>query len=171
MQKELSQVVENLQGQPQYQRIFESSTVFIIREDGLILWASGNRDQQSSTYGVLMGAAWKAAQAMVELNPGSSSLSSNDLCRLSFDTSDAGIYIVPTTFLRATLFIGMLFQNEVNPGLRKNQLRNFSRQLSSWQTNGREGATVVKTLDTPPARLFHDISDSEIDQLFSTVGS
>ena len=172
MQNKIAKTIKHLQILPRYQRIFEYSMVMVIREDGLVLWANGEQDDCQSTCAVLMGGAWKAAQAMIELRPKEYSDSSNDIFRLSFDTSEAGVYIVPIKYQQDVLFIGMFFRDETNPGLLKNKFRGLARQLDAALVEEDEvnKASIMPTKKIKGGRLFNDISDDEMDKLFSTAG-
>ena len=165
MESKLSQVIENLKNQSKYQRIFQETTLIVIREDGLVLWTNDGKENQT-TSAVLMGGAWKAAQAILELRPEYHSLA-NNMLRLSFDTSETGIYIIPIQSSASCLFMGMLFQNEINPGLIKNQFRQFAKLIALLFAKDED---IPKEAEENPGSLFSEISDSEIDQLFFTAG-
>ena len=164
MQGKLFQTIEKLQNRPEYQAIFKDSTVLVVREDGPILWTNREEEDQQAAYGALMGGAWKAAQTIMELQP-SNTTWQRDAFRLSFDTSESGAYILPIGPVKNRLFIGMLFQNEINPGRVKNQFRSFVGQLNSQLIEEDKPEEVGKR-----DCLFPEISDDEINQLFSTAG-
>ena len=111
MSNKLSQVIKSLKKRPRYQRVFQNFTVMVIREDGLLLWTNGEKENQT-TSAVLMGGAWKAAEAILELRSEYHSLAT-DIFRLSFDTSQTGIYMIPVEYPGGCLLMGMLFQNEI----------------------------------------------------------
>ena len=165
MENKLSEVIENLKNQSKYQRIFQETTVIVIRGDGLVLWTNDGRENQA-TSAVLMGGAWNAAQAIFELRPEYNSLS-NKMLRFSFDTSEAGIYIIPVQSSEGCLFMGMLFQNEINPGLLKKEFRQFAQMFGLFLSKGED---IQKEAKENQGGLFSEISDGEIDELFSTVG-
>ena len=167
MQKELAQAMAQLQVRPQFQAVFESCSVMVVREDGLVLWANRQHAQQSSG-GVLMGGAWKAALALAELHSDYRALPEGGF-RLGFDTPEEGFYVVPVSGGEAELLVGMLFFQEQNPGWLKHQFRGFAQELGEVLAVG-AGARALRSAGRSKTVLFDEISDDEIEQLFSSTG-
>lgn len=129
---------------------------FFFRKDGHTLFS--NQDQ-GATPGALSTGAWQAAFSLIENIGVSEDIESN--FRFSFDTSDKGIQIIPFKIQNEVFYGAVVYENEINPALIKNQfkrivenLRNYIKENSSTTQKGSE-------------YLFQDISDAEIDNLFS----
>lgn len=140
---------------------------FLIRQDGVILYQN-KKDLKINAHsiGALLGGVWQASNALTEFIPGKK----RELeFRLSFDTSSEGIYIVPVDFEAEKLYLGLIYYNEVNPGLLKSKMRDIANSLSLYlnmekANHKSEKNIVVKKFED---RLFDDITDDEIDHMFS----
>ncbi len=140
---------------------------FLIRQDGVILYQNKkNLKINAHSVGALLGGVWQASSALTEFIPGKK----RELeFRLSFDTSSEGIYIVPVDFEAEKLYLGLIYYDEVNPGLLKSKMRDIGSSLSQY-LNMERSSQVVSTKETVTKAdntLFSNITDDEIDHIFS----
>lgn len=138
----------------------------ILREDGINLYRSD--DQQSQSIDALMAGVWQAAQTVsqedVEANPN---------FRLSFENSSQGFFIYPLKVDEFRLFLGVVYKKVLNPGKLKNEFRLFKEYLEQnyklEKIESMETASVK--VEQQGQKLFSNISDDEIDNLFSFVST
>ncbi|WP_127715379.1 hypothetical protein [Halobacteriovorax sp. HLS] len=141
----------------------KNSSLFLCRSDGVPLYVKNelSTDFDSSSVGALLGGVWQAARAMASFIPNSTE---RDIFRLSFDTSDKGIYIVPISLGNEEVYLGMIYFEEVNPGQIKSKLRDMSWRLSDfWALTSKNSDNMIDST------LFNNITDEEMDNLFSTA--
>lgn len=145
---------------------------FMIRYDGVVLYHNnvmGNTMSKSSI-GALLGGVWQAAKALAEFIPKEKK---EEGYRLSFDTSEQGIYIVPVVNDHEELYLGLIYHDEVNPGFIKNKMREMAGSFSEFlnQELKEHGVKNLKASKSSVADdyLFGEISDAEMDRLFAFV--
>ena len=94
---------------------------FLIRHDGVVLYHNNNlaNSLTKSSIGALLGGVWQAARALASFIPKEES---SEGYRLSFDTTDQGIYIVPIKVRTEELYLGLIYHGGVNPGFIKNKI-------------------------------------------------
>ncbi len=145
-----------------------SSSLFLCRQDGVPIYSNKGlgHDVNEASIGALLGGIWQAANALAKFIP---SYEDSDVYRLSFDTSSKGIYIVPTIVDGQDYYLGLIYFDEVNPGFVKSRLRDLSYRFIDYMESRVEKVTQIKT-DQEAAFLFNDISDDEMDQLFTISG-
>lgn len=143
---------------------------FVIRQDGVVLYknkTSANKLDDTSI-GALLSGVWQASRALAGYIPKNQN---QEGFRLSFDTSSQGIYIVPVACESDELYMGVIYHEEVNPGFLKNKMRDLAMSFSNFLEGEFKNANVQKPVvkdNTNKAEfLFSDISDDEMDQLFS----
>lgn len=140
---------------------------FLIRQDGVILYQNKkNLKINAHSVGALLGGVWQASSALTEFIPGKK----RELeFRLSFDTSSEGIYIVPIDFEAEKFYLGLIYHNEVNPGLLKSKMRDIATSLSQFLNMEKLNEKLDKNTagDKVEEKLFRDITDAEIDHIFS----
>lgn len=143
---------------------------FVIRQDGVVLYknkTSANKLDDTSI-GALLSGVWQASRALAGYIPQNNN---QEGFRLSFDTSSQGIYIVPVACETDELYMGVIYHEEVNPGYLKNKMRDLAVSFSNFLENELQSAGVQKTTVKDNTNktdfLFSDISDDEMDQLFS----
>ncbi|ATH06430.1 hypothetical protein BIY24_00285 [Halobacteriovorax marinus] len=139
-----------------------NSSLFLCRSDGVPLYVKNelNSDFDDASVGALLGGVWQAARAMASFIPESSL---GEEYRLSFDTSDKGIYIVPIDLSGEEVYLGLIYFNEVNPGMVKAKLRDLSWRLQEFWS------LVNIKEDKSNANLFNNITDEEMDNLFAAT--
>lgn len=138
---------------------------FLIRQDGVVLYNNNNlgNNLSKSSIGALLGGVWQASKALSEFIP---KKANDDIFRLSFDTSSQGIYILPIKIYEEELFLGLIYFDEVNPGLIKNKIRDMAQSFSEYMhielKNSSKNFKKEKN-----EFLFQNITDDEMDKLFS----
>jgi hypothetical protein len=169
---------------PQYVKAFFDSceidakinrfSFFMIRSDGVVLYHNNNLADQfsKSSIGALLSGVWQASKALAQFIP---QKNTGEGFRLSFDTTSQGIYIVPISTDLEELYLGLIYYNEVNPGLIKNKMRDmalsFSDFLNQEIKDQKKIAEVSNNVFDKNEYLFADISDAEMDRLFAFIKS
>jgi hypothetical protein len=141
-----------------------NARLFVTREDGIMIYDSV-QDQTSTSVSALVSGVWQASEALMDLaHPNQNVME----FRLGFDTSSQGIYLFPFKLMGKRYFLGAIYQNCVNPGQLKRQVAMIKEEMdrlfqeipvkANNKVNRREGY------------LFQEITDEEIDRLFSAGG-
>jgi hypothetical protein len=140
---------------------------FLIRQDGVVLYHNNDlgNSLSKSSIGALLGGVWQASKALSDFIP---KKEKDEGFRLSFDTSSQGIYILPIKIYEEELFLGLIYFDEVNPGLVKNKIREMAASFSEYM----HFELKNKITKSPKEKikkdfLFQDITDAEMDKLFS----
>tara|TARA_Y100000385_G_C13017201_1_gene604418 strand:- start:446 stop:925 length:480 start_codon:yes stop_codon:yes gene_type:complete len=136
-----------------------ASKMAVVRHDGVIVYSNTENFNESYSIGALVGGLWQAAEALNSLISEQSNIFD---FRLSFDTSERGIYVLPFVLNKSTYYICAIYKDTNNPALLKNRLRNLKDTLSFYLDEMVEAP--VKTRD---GYLFTDITDDEMDKLFN----
>lgn len=140
---------------------FESCSFFVFREDGIPMFIRNDlANLDNNAIGALMGGSWQAANALASFIPRDKD--GSRIFRFSFDTSDRGVYILPFNIDDAKFIFGGIFFEEVNPALMKSRMRQVLEKLNTY-IKGVRPSMKKKNEDF----LFNDITDQEMDQLFS----
>lgn len=136
-------------------------TVFVCRNDGLVLYFH-TKDQNinKNSIGALVGGLWQAGKTVVDIfgretNPTS--------YRLSFDTSESGLHILPFEVNGTEYFMGLHFSEMLNPGMVKNKMKILMNKMKE-SFEAYKDQPIEKV---PEKELFSNITDEEIDTLFS----
>lgn len=145
-------------------------SLFVLRHDGQVLYHHPRAGDDASV-GVLVGGAWQASMAVSRLMDGGRE---EGRFRLSFDTSDSGMYVLPLADGDERLYLGLLYEGDANPGRLKNSLRTLRDGLTAHLGRARPPADLDFGEDGPPAggegALLVDITDEEIERLFGGAG-
>ncbi len=136
--------------------VLKDSELFIIRADGTLLFSDGNTKGHSLS--ALMGGMWQAAQHTFK------SLDKNENqneLKLSFGDADSGIFM---TLIREhdPLYLSCIYKNILNPGLLRNELRILSLLMQEIVKLDKNIKNTKKD-----EYLFNNITDNEIDKLFT----
>lgn len=136
--------------------------LFVTREDGITIYDSV-QNKTTSSVSALVSGVWQASEALMELaHPNQDVME----FRLGFDTSSQGIFLFPFLVSGKRYFLGAIYHNCLSPGQLKRQVSMIKDELErlfedapvkakTTKSNGREGF------------LFNEITDEEIDRLFS----
>lgn len=146
---------------------------FMIRYDGVILYHNNTIENahSKSSIGALLSGVWQASKALADFIPAQKS---DEGFRLSFDTSDQGVYIVPINNDFEELYLGLIYHDEVNPGLIKNKMREMAASFSEFlgQELNKKETNLNRTKSNDQSEfLFGEISDAEMDRLFAFVSN
>lgn len=145
---------------------------FMIRSDGVVLYHNNTmaNSLSKSSIGALLSGVWQASKALSEFIPKEEA---KEGYRLSFDTSSQGIYIVPISTDIDELYLGLIYHDEVNPGLIKNKMRemamSFGEFLNQELKDHRAATELANSSFDKNDYLFADISDAEMDRLFAFI--
>ncbi len=139
--------------------------LFVAREDGITVYDSV-QNQTTTAVSALVSGVWQASEALMGLaHPNQDPLE----FRLAFDTSSQGIFLFPITVGGKRYFLGAIYRDCLNPGQLKRQVAMVKDQLNrSFPDEPKSRVT-----STPTVRegfLFKDITDAEMDRLFSVGG-
>ena len=140
----------------------KGATLFLCRADGVVLYGEDEADSrvESAHVGALLSGVWQAASALASFMPEEKDKS---VYRLSFDTSSRGVYIVPVEFKKETLYLGLTYFDQLNPGMLKSRIRNLATRLEHYL---KENFVSREKIESPTDYLFSDITDGEMDNLF-----
>ena len=140
-----------------------ASRIVVVRNDGINIYSNTANDFETSSIGALVSGVWQAASSLSKMT---NNKVKQENFRLSFDTTLDGLYILPLRILGEVYFICALFTDEDNPAklkryvrLLRDNLEVYLRELTFDENKNREGY------------LFSEITDSEMDNLFSFGGA
>lgn len=136
-----------------------ASKMAVVRNDGVIIYANTENFNESYSIGALVGGVWQAAEALNSLVSKESNIFD---FRLSFDTSEQGIYVLPFVLNKKTFYICAIYKDMNNPAVLKNRLRNLKDTLSFYLDE-----MVDTQITHRDGFLFSDITDQEMDKLFN----
>lgn len=136
--------------------------LFVTREDGITIYDTV-QNQTTTSVSALVSGVWQASEALMGLAHPKQDVME---FRLGFDTSSQGIYLFPFSLTGKRYFLGAIYHDCVNPGQLKRQVAMIKEEMDRLflelpvenkkvKTSGREGF------------LFNEITDEEIDRLFS----
>ena len=135
--------------------------LFVLTRDGQMAYRYPIFENDVSV-GALVVGSWQAVMAVSDFMD--EGVEEEDF-RLSFDTSDTGIYVLPLCRGEGDFYVGILYEGHINPAQLKNRLRVLRDGLGSYLDRIRTLKVGKKSV------LFDDITDEEIDQLFSDAGN
>ncbi|MDC1173876.1 hypothetical protein OAT67_00640 [Bacteriovoracaceae bacterium] len=138
----------------------QAISIFVARMDGVILFSNEKPplDKNKESIGALVAGLWQAAELSNQFLE-----SAQEDTRLSFDTSDGGIYVLPISISNEKHLYGAMYSGQINPGMIKNLIRKL-RDKSELELRNE-----VSTLKSE--YLFNNVTDEEVDNLFSFVGN
>jgi hypothetical protein len=137
--------------------------LFVGREDGITVYDS-IQDKTTTSVAALVSGVWQASEALMSLTQPSETLSD---FRLGFDNSSQGIYLFPFTLQGKRFFLGAIYRDCVNPGQLKRQIALIKEEMDRVFA---EVPMEAKKTHMREGYLFKDISDEEMDRLFSAGG-
>lgn len=159
---DFTKTIKDFFGQKKIVKKFGDSQLFFLRKDGVLLFT--NRDPaDAQSISALMGGIWQAAAAVSDFIP---HFKKEEVYRLTFDTSSKGVYILPVEIFNGEFYLGAIYYNKTNPAVVKHELREIHRLLLEEMAP----LSTKASGKTDSKFLFKDISDDEINSIFSTVG-
>lgn len=147
--------------------------ICILRKDGILLHDENfniNKGFDEQSIGVLMTGLAHAGEALSSLLDNEDGLN----LRLSLEDSSKGVHILPLNLESGEKFyMGTLYFNELNPGKLKNLLKNMNMELEKYITENLMAQKSHEQEENSKREdfLFSNISDAEMDELFSFAGS
>jgi len=136
--------------------------LFVTREDGITIFDTV-QNQTTTSVSALVSGVWQASEALMGLaHPNQDVME----FRLGFDTSSQGIYLFPFSLTGKRYFLGAIYHDCVNPGQLKRQVAMIKEEMERLFVDLPVENKKVKT-NTREGFLFTEITDEEIDRLFS----
>jgi len=138
--------------------------LFVTREDGITIYDSVQNNTTTSVAALVSG-VWQASEALMNLV-----YPQNEVMdfRLGFDSSSQGIYLFPFSLNEKRYFLGAIYSDCLNPGLLKRNIALIKEEMERFFE--REPLPKKAIMAQRQGYLFQDISDAEIDRLFSLGG-
>jgi hypothetical protein len=138
--------------------------LFVTREDGITIYDSVQNNTTNSVAALVSG-VWQASEALMNLVHNQNHVME---FRLGFDTSSQGIYLFPFTLNNKRYFLGAIYADCLNPGLLKRQMAVIKDEMEVFFKA--EPVEKKAILTSRQGYLFKDITDAEMDRLFSLGG-
>jgi hypothetical protein len=136
--------------------------LFVTREDGITIYDTV-QNQTTTSVSALVSGVWQASEALMGLaHPNQDVME----FRLGFDTSSQGIYLFPFSLTGKRYFLGAIYHDCVNPGQLKRQVAMIKEEMDRLFLELPVENKKVKTSNRE-GFLFTEITDEEIDRLFS----
>ncbi len=141
-----------------------NARLFVTREDGITIYDSVQNNTTTSVAALVSG-VWQASEALMNLVHDQNEVMD---FRLGFDTSSQGIYLFPFELSGKRYFLGAIYNNCLNPGQLKRQISLIKVEMETIFINDPLPQKII--MSSRQGYLFQDISDVEIDRLFSLGG-
>lgn len=140
--------------------IFENVTVFLITKTGQVLEKLGCPwEKDTASLGALFVGILEASEAVKETVSGKN----NEEMDLAYSSSETGFFILRPSPENPEVFWVFLYQKVLNPG----KTRLYAKRLRDHFDNIK---IIEKNLKSSDKNLFENITDKEVDDLFSFVG-
>lgn len=138
-----------------------NARLFVTREDGITIYDS-IQNQTTTSVAALVSGVWQASEALMGMVN-----KHHDVMefRLGFDTSSQGIYLFPFSLVGKRYFLGAIYSDCLNPGPLKRKISMIKEEMDR-KFEELPAPKQVKPVNRE-GYLFQDISDEEIDRLFS----
>lgn len=130
---------------------------FIFRSDGVPLYVKN--ENRKNSIGALVAGVYHASTELMNKND-----MNTEEYNLNFSDTSSGVHIIKINVKDQDFFLGSVYKNEINPGKLKVELRKISKKFINILCEIKAEVKVRNEF------LFKDISDKEIDAMFSTVG-
>lgn len=137
--------------------------LFVTRLDGIAIYDS-IQNHTSTSVSALVSGVWQASETLISLI----TKKSDEIdFRLAFDTSSQGVYLLPLILHGKKYLLGAIYDHCMNPGQLKRQVSQIREELELSFKN-----TLIELNQNLKREgyLFQDISDKEMDNLFSMGG-
>lgn len=141
--------------------------LFVSRDDGITVYDT-IQNHTTTSVSALVSGVWQASEALMAMaHPKQDILE----FRLGFDTSSQGVYLFPLTVFGKRYFLGAIYKDCLNPGQLKRHIAMIKQEIDQMFSEEKVLPPIKKTKSNDrESFLFQEISDDEIDRLFS-VGS
>ncbi len=141
------------------------SALYLLRSDGIVLFEN-NGGAKTETIGALMSGIYQACSALGEILVAQSSGQKN--FRFHYGDSEQGIMAChvghDSESFSESFYLVCLYRSLANPGKLKHELFMLGERLCLYLQNQ---DSSVKDVSQDKTVLFQDISDAEVNQLFS----
>lgn len=146
-----------------------SLTISFVRDDGIVVYSNFHSELDSKSIGALVGGVWQAARSLASFVSKEKSID----FRFSFDTSSDGILIFPLTHEKHNYYLCGIYKDELNPAVLKQKLKIVQGKLSDFIAKNcvSKGQEREKTSKGRSGYLFDNLTDDEMDNLFSVAGN
>jgi len=162
--KQLS-VMEKMKVILESKRAGINARLFVSREDGITIYDSV-QNQTTTSVSALVSGVWQASEALMGIaNPNSNVME----FRFAFNTSSQGVFLFPLTVGGKRYFLGALYQDCVNPGQLKRQVAMIKEEMDLLFQD-EPVVSQTKPSVSRESYLFKEITDEEMDRLFSVGG-
>lgn len=141
----------------------QESQIFILRSDGVCLFEQAGNVASKMENTVLLSLLAGAAAIAESLNKYFEK--KMEPLRVSFETSNTGIYLLRIRKSFEVCYLAVTYSGEKNPYRLKLRMRTLALQLEKNEILAKNTVTHKKNF------LFQNISESEIEELFSTLGT
>ena len=138
----------------------ENTSLVVSRTDGIPMYSinSISKELDVNTFSALSAASLQASETLMQMMPNDD----KETFRFSFDNSSAGIYIMRVQNTVEPLIMSLFYYDHVNPGKLKSRLRIVRDALEEHISLNHKSIRSAQY-------LFDEISDDEMDGLFSDV--
>jgi hypothetical protein len=136
--------------------------LFVTRDDGITIYDS-IQNKTTTSVAALVSGLWQASEALMGLVNEDQDVME---FRLGFDTSARGIYLFPFALSGKRYFLGAIYNNCINPGQLKRQVAMIKEEMDRL-FEAEPASAPLPSVGAREGFLFQDISDEEIDRLFS----
>ncbi len=145
----------------------KNAALLVCRRDGVPLFSYKTFEStwNDSTAGALIGGMWQAAETLTQFIP---EVKDEDF-RFSFDTSSRGIFIVELSGNFEPLYLSYIYYNLDNPARMKSRVKSIKDKLDMYLDDHLSNVSTRISTQEKEVFLFSDISDDEMDDLFSEV--
>jgi hypothetical protein len=136
--------------------------VSVVRADGIVIYSTVENYMDRASIGALISGLWQAA---LSLSNYIDKDADGDKFRLGFDTSVAGVNVLPLKINGKEFFVCSLFKECLNPAKLKQKMKLTTLELESYVKKEfipQENNAIERT-----GYLFDSITDKEMDQLFN----
>ena len=138
--------------------------LIVTRDDGITIYDSV-QNYTTTSVAALVSGVWQASEALMNLVNEENQIMD---FRLGFDTSSQGIYLYPLSLSGKKYFLGAIYGECLNPGQLKRQIAVIKDEMETFFAAAPASKKVV--VSSREGYLFQDISDTEMDRLFSLGG-
>jgi hypothetical protein len=140
--------------------------LFVTREDGITIFDSV-QDTTTTSVAALVCGLWQASEALINLaHPKQDILE----FRLGFDTSSQGVFLYPFVLEGKRFFLGAIYSDCLNPAQLKRRIAMIKEEIDRLYPNQEHSYISWSRVSERNGFLFQDITDEEMDRLFSVGG-
>lgn len=139
-----------------------NSGLVVCRRDGIPLYSfkSSQTEFDTDTAGALIAGVWQASSVLSQFIPDET----EDDFRFNYATSSKGIYITKLSGNFEDIYLSLIYFDVDNPAKLKSRVRLIENKLAEFIE-----AHLDEAVNPSDVFLFDDISDNEMDDLFSGV--